>query len=142
MGQPFSFSCWRTMCSQLPLGTLMWTCSRGTISRTIAARLAGTVWYLSGKEIPSGRGQENQVALGLLESVDDERAGVGVALDDILIASAGVVDVVVFFPHGGLGHADVRGQIGAGFEHLEGRIPQLVLLVDIVHGLNHRRQNG
>src|SRR3954469_18887815 len=25
------------------------------------ARVSGTVWYLSGKEMPSGRGQENQV---------------------------------------------------------------------------------
>lgn len=39
----------------------MLTISRGAISRTKAAMFAGTVWYLAGKEIPSGRGQENQV---------------------------------------------------------------------------------
>src|SRR5690554_1884590 len=49
------------MYSQLPLGTLMCTFWRGAMWRMIFAMLSGTVWYLSGNEIPSGRGQENHV---------------------------------------------------------------------------------
>ena len=53
----------KTIASQLALGTLISTRSRGTISRMIAAKLAGTGSYFPGNEIPSGRGQLNHVAV-------------------------------------------------------------------------------
>src|SRR5690606_41836178 len=58
---PCSRSVSRTIRSWFELGTLTWTSWRGVMARNIAAKLAGIVWYRSGKEMPSGLGHENQV---------------------------------------------------------------------------------